>query len=196
MGRHQEFGRTLGRRHHRGRVSEGVRRLSVMGSSRYRRDGIRRIGNAARGEGSDRRGRARHHRLPGIALALIVVAVACSRSPRAARVAQRPPQPVVNFTALDSPSLQFLPRQNEAPGWVLQTDPSVIPASQLASYLGDDAEPFLRYAVLDATIGKYAGATPSAFALVEIYRFPDFVKAFGAYSIRKTQIGRASCRER
>src|SRR5215212_1188032 len=178
MGRHQEFGRPLGRRDHRGRVFEGVRRLSVMGPSRHRRDGIRRIGNAARGEGSDRSRRARHGRLPGIALALIVAAVACSRSPRTARAAaQRPPQPVINFTALDSPSLQFLPRQSEAPGWALQTDPSVIPAGQLASYLGSDAASFLKYAVIDATIGKYAGATPSAFALVEIYRFPDFVKA-------------------
>lgn len=33
--------------------------------------------------------------------------------------------------------------------------------------------------------GKYAAADGRGFATVEIFRFPDFVKAFGAYSTRK-----------
>jgi len=92
----------------------------------------------------------------------------------------------VNFTALESPSLQFLPRQSEAPGWTLQSDPIVIPANQLDTYLDNDAQTFARYEAIDATIGKYAGQTSAAFAVVEIYRFPDFVKSFGAYSLRKS----------
>ncbi len=39
--------------------------------------------------------------------------------------------------------------------------------------------------MIDATIGKYGATSGKGFATVEIYRFPDFVKAFGAYSIRR-----------
>ena len=39
--------------------------------------------------------------------------------------------------------------------------------------------------MLDLTAGKYETAEGRGFATVEIFRFPDFVKAFGAYSIRK-----------
>ncbi len=44
----------------------------------------------------------------------------------------------------------------------------------------------MKYEVLDCTIGNYTATTGDGFATVEIYRFPDFVKAFGAYSTRKT----------
>ena len=90
-----------------------------------------------------------------------------------------------NFTAIDSPSLQFLPRQQEARGWQLERDPIVVPANRLLRYLGEDGTHFLRYDVIDLTLGKYAGVGNDGFATVEIFRFPDFVKAFGAYSTRK-----------
>jgi len=90
-----------------------------------------------------------------------------------------------SFTAIDSPSLQFLPRQQEATGWLLEEDPIVVPANRLDSYLAEDAGHFARYEVLDATVGDYSGVGNAGFATVEIYRFPDFVKAFGAYSTRK-----------
>jgi hypothetical protein len=97
-----------------------------------------------------------------------------------------PPQKVEeSFTAIESPSLQFLPRQQEAPGWQLEQDPIVIPGNRLDNYLDQDAEHFARYEVLDATIGNYTSTAGDGFATVEIYRFPDFVKAFGAYSTRK-----------
>lgn len=38
---------------------------------------------------------------------------------------------------------------------------------------------------MDMTSGEYAATAGSGFATVEIYRFPDFVKAFGAYSQHK-----------
>ncbi len=89
------------------------------------------------------------------------------------------------FTSIDSPSLQFLPRQQEAGIWKLDEDPSVIPGDRLATYVGaDSAARYAHYGVLDATVGKYS-ATDGSFATVEIYRFPDFVKAFGAYSMHK-----------
>jgi hypothetical protein len=44
---------------------------------------------------------------------------------------------------------------------------------------------FTRYEVLDGTVGNYTSISGDGFATVEIYRFPDFVKAFGAYSTRK-----------
>jgi hypothetical protein len=91
-----------------------------------------------------------------------------------------------NFTANDSPSLQFLPRHQEAQGWQLETDPIVVPSNRLQTYLEDDAAHFLRYEAIDVTAGRYAGVGHDGFATVEIFRFPDFVKSFGAYSMRKT----------
>ncbi|MEO6259818.1 MAG: DUF6599 family protein, partial [Thermoanaerobaculia bacterium] len=91
-----------------------------------------------------------------------------------------------SFATIESPSLQFLPRQQEAQLWKLDEDPIVIPGDRLTSYLGADSSRYLRYEVLDVTIGKYSGIGQPGFATVEIYRFPDFVKAFGAYSMNKS----------
>lgn len=91
----------------------------------------------------------------------------------------------MNYTAIESPSLQFLPRQQEAIVWRLQEDPIVVPGNHLARYLGSDAARFARYAALDLTAGKYISPDGKGFATVEIFRFPDFVKAFGAYSMHK-----------
>lgn len=53
-------------------------------------------------------------------------------------------------------------------------------------YLGPiDAPRFAKYETLDLTIGKYSTLASDGFATVEIFRFPDFVKAFGAYSMGK-----------
>ena len=99
------------------------------------------------------------HRVPRIALALIADRFA---APAAATAAQRracappPPQQEENFTAIDSPSLQFLPRQQEAPGWQLEEDPIVVPGDRLTTYLDRDAAHFARYEALDVTAGKYS----------------------------------------
>ena len=61
----------------------------------------------------------------------------------------------------------------------------VVPGDRLGTYLGPDGQHFTRYEVIDVTAGKYAATTGPGFATVEIFRFPDFVKAFGAYSMRK-----------
>jgi hypothetical protein len=97
----------------------------------------------------------------------------------------RPRADEVNFTVIDSPSLQFLPRQQEAKEWRLEEDPIVVPGDRLTAYLDQDGARFARYEALDLSIGKYAPVSGDGFATVEIFRFPDFVKAFGAYSIRK-----------
>lgn len=55
----------------------------------------------------------------------------------------------------------------------------------MITYLGPDGEHFTRYDVVDVTAGKYLATNGQGFATVEIFRFPDFVKAFGAYSMRK-----------
>ncbi len=91
----------------------------------------------------------------------------------------------VNFTANESPSLQFLPRKEEVAGWRLTEDPIVIPADQLNTYLDQEAIHFQHYDTLDLTIGKYESVGSPGFATVEMFRFPDFVKAFGAYSRAK-----------
>jgi hypothetical protein len=98
-----------------------------------------------------------------------------------------PPKHEESFTANESPSLQFLPRQQEAPGWQLAEDPLVVPGNKLTTYLDRDANTFVSYGVIDMTAGNYNGAGNDGFATVEIYRFPDFVKAFGAYSLHKIQ---------
>lgn len=106
--------------------------------------------------------------------------------------------PVDNFTAIDSPSLQFLPRNQEAAGWQLEEDPIVIPGDRLNTYFAEEAAHFVKYEAIDVTIGRYTGVGNNAFATVEIFRFPDFVKAFGAYSMHKkgavqyTEIGNES----
>jgi hypothetical protein len=157
-----------------------------MGTPGHCRDGVRGERESARGTRRDRRGRARDARLPAIALcfALILVAAGCGGSKKAVPApAPRPPE--IDFTVIDSPSLQFLPRHQEAPGWRLEEDPLVVPGERLATYMGAVAPEFTRYALIDITAGKYAATTGAGFANVEIFRFPDFVKAFGAYSMRK-----------
>src|ERR1051326_980432 len=189
LGGRQELRRPLGRRNDRSTVSQGVRRLSFVGAPRHRRDGIRGTRELARGAGRDRRGRARDHRVPRIALALILLAFGCEmRRARAAHATVGvPAKQEENFTAKGSPSLQFPPRQQEAPGWQLAEDPIVVPGNKLATYLDSDAAAFVSYGAMDLTAGNYNGAGNNGFATVEIYRFPDFVKAFGAYSLHKVQ---------
>ena len=56
----------------------------------------------------------------------------------------------------------------------------------MAQYLGPEGPTFAAYQTLDDTVGKYSATDGSGgFATVEIFRFPDFVKAFGAYSLQK-----------
>ena len=109
---------------------------------------------------------------------------ACGRARKPA-ASPAPPPPVIDFTNIDSPSLQFLPRHDEAPGWRLEEDPIVVPGDRLGSYMGAVAVDFSRYELIDLAAGKYAASSGPGFATVEIFRFPDFVKAFGAYSMRK-----------
>ncbi|HEY8183407.1 MAG TPA: hypothetical protein VII32_14285, partial [Thermoanaerobaculia bacterium] len=81
------------------------------------------------------------------------------------RIAPKPQQPVeVNYTAFDSPSLQFLPRQQEAPGWKLETDPMVVPKEHIVHYLGPEGPVFAGYQALDDTVGKYSATNGSGFA--------------------------------
>ncbi len=87
-----------------------------------------------------------------------------------------------------SPALQYLPRGSEVEGWDLDKDPQVIPASRIDSYLGVDATHFLEYDVVDLTVGNYRRTRGDGFATVQIFRFPDFIKAFGAYSTRRSAV--------
>jgi hypothetical protein len=119
-------------------------------------------------------------------LLFLLALTACDRDDRVVPHAAAPPEEV-NYTSLDSPSLQFLPRGQEAPKWQLQEDPLVVPAKQLASYLDRDGARLARYEALEVTSGKYQSLdAKEGFAIVEIFRFPDFVKAFGAWSTSKT----------
>lgn len=113
--------------------------------------------------------------------------VACGRDeePRPAAAAALPQALQPAFTAIESPSLQFLPRGQEVQGWQLQEDPIVIPGDRLTSYLDTGAAKFNKYEVIDVTIGEYGFLGSQGFAVAEIFRFPDFVKAFGAYSTQK-----------
>ncbi|MGZ5440962.1 MAG: DUF6599 family protein [Thermoanaerobaculia bacterium] len=126
------------------------------------------------------------HALRPLLLLLLVFALACggdAKKPVATPV--QTAEPEIDFTLIDSPSLQFLPRHEEAQGWRLEEDPMVIPGDRMGTYLGADGQHFTRYEVIDVTAGKYVTLDGRGFATVEIFRFPDFVKAFGAYSMRK-----------
>src|SRR4051794_22053533 len=178
----------MGRRDHGGVISEGVRHLSIVGTFGYRRHGVRGIGNSTRGTRSDGRGRTRDDRVSRIVVTCLIAAIVSGcdgKRPAQVRIAP-PPRNEVNFATVDSPSLQFLPRQQEAQIWKLDEDPIVIPGDHLNTYLGPvEAPQFGRYETLDLTIGKYSTPGSNGFATVEIFRFPDFVKAFGAYSKQK-----------
>lgn len=106
-------------------------------------------------------------------------------APKGVRQSAASPAPE-NFEAMNSPGMQFLPRLEQAPGWRLELDPLVYPAAQLDSYLDVDAAHFKSYGAIDLTVGSYEHLGTPGFATVEIFRFPDFVKAFGAYSTRRT----------
>jgi len=85
--------------------------------------------------------------------------------------------------------MQFLPREQEVKGWKLESDPLVLPAGELRSYMEQEADHFQKYGVIDMTVGQYQRTTnPPGAAVVEIFRFPDFIKAFGAYSTRRTAV--------
>jgi hypothetical protein len=159
-----------------------------VGSPRHRRHGVRGTRDGARAARRDRSRRSRHGRIPrvALALALTILALGCDRhGDSAAQAAIVPPKPEESFTAIESVSLQFLPRQEEASGWRLEQDPIVVPGNRLANYMDQDAATFARYEVIDLTAGNYVATDNSGFATVEIFRFPDFVKAFGAYSRQK-----------
>jgi hypothetical protein len=159
-----------------------------MGSPRHRRDGVRGARDRARAARRDRRGRPRDHRIPrvALALALTLLGAACDRrGANAAQAAVIPPKQEESFTAIESASRQFLPRQEEVPGWRLEQDPIVVPGNKLSTYMDQDAATFARYDVIDMTAGNYVATDGNGFATVEIFRFPDFVKAFGAYSRQK-----------
>lgn len=98
--------------------------------------------------------------------------------------AEAPPQPV------ESPALQFLPRLREAGAWELQGDPEVVAADQLESYLDWSAGIPSAYGALDATFARYSIPQQNRWASVRIVRYPDFVKAFGAYSSSVSESGR------
>lgn len=125
-----------------------------------------------------------------VAVAAATILTACGDdAPKAPqRVAQAAAQSTASFETIESPSMQFLPRQQEVPGWILEEDPLVFPSAQIATHLARDARHFLLYDVIDMTVGSYRRADGPGYATVEIFRFPDFVKAFGAYSARRAAV--------
>jgi hypothetical protein len=118
-------------------------------------------------------------------LAVCLLLAGCGKRVDARAPAPKPRPEEISFTAIESPSLLFLPRQQEATPWRLEEDPMVIPGDRLSNYLDQEAARFQHYGALDLTAGKYGSSDGRGFATVEIFRFPDFVKAFGAYSMRK-----------
>ena len=90
-------------------------------------------------------------------------------------------------TVIESPSMQFLPRENDTPNWKLQGDPLVLVAEGLQEYMAKRADYYRQYELIDLTVGEYNHSS-GGFATVEIFRFPDFVKAFGAYSNRRKAV--------
>ncbi|HEY0592009.1 MAG TPA: DUF6599 family protein, partial [Thermoanaerobaculia bacterium] len=116
------------------------------------------------------------------ALLLAALLAACSGDEKkaAATATAVPSSP----TLVDSPSMEFLPRGAAARGWRLMGDPQVYPAAEAKRYLGIEAQHHLAYELIDVTVGEYDRPDGPARATVEIYRFPDYVKAFGAFSTK------------
>ncbi len=81
--------------------------------------------------------------------------------------------------------MEFLPRGEAAPDWHLMGDPQVYPAELVPTYIGIEGQHYLAYDLIDLTVGEYDRPDGTGRATIEIYRFPDYVKAFGAFSTRK-----------
>lgn len=119
-----------------------------------------------------------------MAAVLLIAAIGCGDedakpTPPAAAVAAADGPSLV-----ESPSIEFLPRGGVVPGWNLMGDPQVYPADQVRSYIGLEAGHYLQYDLVDLTVGEYMRPDGTGRATLEIYRFPDYVKAFGAFSTR------------
>ena len=82
-----------------------------------------------------------------VALTLLAVLSACSgreapqdqQKAAAASAVATPRKTLESFQSLDSPSMQFLPRLEEVPGWRLENDPLVFPAENLGDRIGTDS---------------------------------------------------------
>lgn len=124
-------------------------------------------------------------------LAGVLVVTACRRDQPEAAASQARPSAMDSSGTVESPSMEFLPRREEVPGWQLLGDPHVYTGERLRSYIGRQAQQYIAYEVIDTTVGEYERTDVDGRATLEIYRFPDFVKAFGAYSTRRTAVQRA-----
>lgn len=127
--------------------------------------------------------------LCALILAGAILVAACGQERREA--AAEVPQPASagdSSGMIESPSMEFLPRREEVPGWQLIGDPRVYPGDRLRSYIGRQSQQYLAYDVVDVTVGEYERTSGDGRATLEIYRFPDFVKAFGAYSTRRVAV--------
>ncbi len=126
--------------------------------------------------------------------AVSTLVVACDDAPllpvppAAVPAPSRPAAVNDTFQAMESQSMQYLPRQQEVAGWRLEEDPLVFPNTHLEKHLASDALHFRSYEVVDLTVGNYRRVGAPGFASVEIFRFPDFIKAFGAYSTRRKAV--------
>src|SRR5260370_994775 len=156
VGGHEKLRRPLGRRHHGRTLSEGVRRLSLLGASGHCRHGVRGTRDGARGARRDWCRRASDRGVFGIAgVALALLLAACDGTPKSvvrANANARPDE--VSFTPIDSPSLAFLPRQQEALGWRLEEDPIVIPGNRLAGSVDNTWAQVCNYDTLDCIAWK------------------------------------------
>ncbi|MHB0969675.1 MAG: DUF6599 family protein [Thermoanaerobaculia bacterium] len=123
-----------------------------------------------------------------VVIAAALLFPGCRNEAPPSRTTRAATTPAQTFVTIESPSMQFLPRQQEAAGWLLEEDPLVFPAEQIPTYLSRDARHFQLYDVVDLTVGSYRRVSGPGFASVEIFRFPDFVKAFGAYSSRRAAV--------
>lgn len=78
--------------------------------------------------------------------------------------------------------MRYLPRDEDIEGWRLTSDPRVYIGPRARRWLAGGAAPFLDYGLVDLTVGRYESEVGNKVATVELFRFPDFVQAFGAWT--------------
>ena len=119
---------------------------------------------------------------PALLALVLAVLAACGGDPQPAEAPASPARKdEQSHRPPDSPALQFLPRLSEASGWTMQGDPEVVEGDRIRAYLDEASEVPATYGALDLSVGRYR-STGGRWATVTITRYPDFVKAFGAYS--------------
>lgn len=125
-----------------------------------------------------------------VAIAVAAIVATATSACRKRSYETSPPRPALREETV-SPQvsdLNFLTAELDPPGWAPSNPPRVISSAQIDDYLDLDASHLQSYRLIALSVGQYESPDGKGWATVEIFRFPDNLGAFGAYSTRRTAV--------